>query len=69
MKVTELKLITYNDCHGNGDTNIECVTNNFKKWLKKHNKERKADGENPEHEDEFDVDDIDFLLFNKKKKK
>jgi hypothetical protein len=65
----ELKLVTYNDRYGNGnDTYIECVTDSFKKWLKKHNKEREEDGETPEGSDEFDVDEIEVILFKKKKK-
>ena len=44
----------------------ECTTDNFKEWLKQHNKDRVAEGEMRESEDEFKVEEINLELFNKR---
>ena len=49
-----------------GGESIEGITDNPKKWLKIHNKERLADGNSEEGEDEFDFDDIGESLFDHK---
>lgn len=43
---------------------LECITDNFDKWLKEHNKDRIADGCEPETEDEFDVEEISPIIYN-----
>ena len=61
--MNDLKLVYYNDKHGRGQRSFECVTNDFDKWLEGHNSERKADGNEPEEKDEFDVESITPILF------
>jgi len=52
----DLLLITYNDRYGNGDDkSVEGVTNNFNLWLKEHNENRIANGDEPESQEEFDL--------------
>jgi hypothetical protein len=49
-------VVQYNDCYGNGDTNLEVIVEShedFLKWLEVHNKER-ADSQ------DLEVDDEDF---------
>ena len=49
-------VVQYNDCYGNGDTNLEAIVEShedFLKWLEVHNKER-ADLQ------DLEVDDDDF---------
>jgi len=46
----------------------EGTTDNFKEWLKQHNKERVADGEMRESEGDFEVEEIHPILFNKENK-
>lgn len=41
-----------------GDHNYEITTNNFKKWLKEHNEERKKEGEIIEPPEDFSVEEI-----------
>jgi len=52
-------IVQYNDCHGNGDDDsIEAVVKNrtgFKNWLAEHNRDRRADGNEPESAEEFDL--------------
>ena len=43
----------------------ECTTDNPDKWLSEHNKQRIADGEHIENIDEFRIDEIIPILFNK----
>ena len=66
MKTKTIYLIKYNDCYGNGDDDsIEVAVSkrsDFKKWLKKHNAERKADGNEPENEDEFDLIEVELIV-------
>ena len=47
----------------------EVTTDNFKKWLKQHNKHRIADGEIKESKSCFKVEEVYLKLFNKKAKK
>lgn len=63
-------LVTYNDCYGNGDKNIEGYVEandyaeaqkNLTKWLKARNKCRIAEGEIEENEEEFDLKQINKL--------
>ena len=44
----------------------ECTTDNFKKWLKEHNKKRVADGFKKEKADYFIEQDVELILFDKK---
>jgi len=44
----------------------ETTTDNPKKWLEEHNKERIADGEMEESLDDFDVVEITPIIFSKK---
>ena len=59
MEKTTYYIVQYNDCYGNGDQkqNEVLVKNEagFWKWLKQRNKERVADGNEPEGEEEFDL--------------
>jgi len=47
---------------------LECITDDFNKWLIEHNKDRVADGCEPETEDEFDVEPISPIIYNKGEK-
>jgi hypothetical protein len=65
-KFKSLYLVTYNaryECDPDAKS-IEGVTDNPKKWVEEHNKEREADGQSREEFDEFDFDSIPVLLFN-----
>lgn len=44
---------------------LECITDDFDKFLEEHNKDRIADGEEPEGRDEFDVEPISPIIYNK----
>jgi phosphopantetheine adenylyltransferase len=52
-------IVQYNDRYGNGnDKSYECIVkskDDFLKWLKEHNKERKGMGAMPESAEEFDL--------------
>ena len=65
--MSKLILVRYNDCYGQGtDTHDEVIVKSkadFKRWLKKHNAERKAIGGMKEGEEEFDL--IEIELFEK----
>lgn len=54
--------------HYKGDENnsktFEGVTDNFKKWLKEHNAQRKAEGNIQEDADDFEVEPISLRLYN-----
>ncbi len=51
-----------------GDMNVyQVTTDNFEKWLKNHNKNRVADGNEPEKRDCFKVERTWIELFNDKK--
>ena len=41
----------------------EGTTNNIKKWLAEHNKERLHEGSMLEHEDEFSFEEIDLSIY------
>jgi hypothetical protein len=65
MKERKVYIIKYNDCYGNGDTQIEGVVETiteFKEWFELHNKERVANGHEKEHIEEFDL--IPTTLFS-----
>jgi len=65
MKTKTLYVVRYNDCYGNGDSNLEVIVeskDDFKKWLKQHNEDREENGEIEENEEEFDL--IPLELFN-----
>jgi len=55
------------DVYG-GEPSHEGTTDNFEEWLKLHNKERVADGNDIEEADYFDVEEIYPILFNKEEK-
>lgn len=69
MKQKTFYIVQYNDCYGNGDNKkIEALLESedeFRKWLKEWNKERKAMGATPENEEEFNL--IPINLYNPKK--
>jgi len=46
----------------------EATTDNPKKWLEEHNKSRVADGGLAESLDDFDVQEITPIIFNKENK-
>ena len=54
--------------HYKGDENnsktFEGVTDNFKKWLKEHNAQRKAEGNIQEDAADFEVEPISLRLYN-----
>jgi len=54
---------------GQPDDTYEATTDDFDAWLEKHNKDREADGQSIEGEDEFRVDEIWVNLFEKRKAK
>ena len=43
----------------------ETTTDDFEKWLEQHNKKRRADGEMPEDKDDFEVQEVSLITFNK----
>ena len=43
----------------------ETTTDNFEKWLEQYNKLRIADGNMPEDEDDFEVQEVNLITFNK----
>ena len=47
---------------------LECITDDFDKWLEEHNKDRKADGEMEYEDYEFDVEEVFIKTYNKEKK-
>ena len=52
-----------------GDSpSYEVTTDNFDKWLEEHNKNRIAEGAEPEEADDFEVEEIYPKLFNESKK-
>lgn len=67
MSTKKVFIIQYNDCYGNGDNkSIESVIEkraDFNKWLKQHNKDRKAEGNEPESKAEFDLIETSFCTF------
>ena len=65
MKLYNIYYIDTN--HGN-ERIYEGTTDNFEEWFKQHNKERVADGNDEEKADEFDVEEIHPILFNKENK-
>ena len=64
-----MKIILYNvfylDTTYGDPPEYEVTTDSFDKWLKDHNKGRITDGEEPEYEHEFRVDEVYLKLFNK----
>ena len=42
----------------------QCTTDNPKKWLKEHNKQRIEDGNDAERLEYFDVQEVDVLEYN-----
>ena len=65
----------YNIYYGGGqivgmpNDEYECTVDNVDKWLEAHNASRIADGESAESIDEFVVEEINVILFNKTKGK
>ena len=43
----------------------EVTTDNFKKWLKAHNKIRVAELSIPEEADEFEVEEVELEIYDK----
>ena len=65
-KTTKIILIQYNDCFGDGNKSIEGAVRrkqDFDKWLKEHNALRKADGNEPEGREEFDLIETKLVEF------
>ena len=46
----------------------ECTVDSVEKWLKNHNGDRVSEGESEESIDEFRIDEIKVMLFNKETK-
>lgn len=46
----------------NGD--LVSVTNNFEKWLEENNKQRIADGEEPENSATFYIEEIELDIYD-----
>ena len=63
--MTKLYNIYYIDTTYGDAPSYEGTTDNFEEWLKQHNKERVADGGMRESEEEFEVEEIHPILFNK----
>ena len=65
MKTSTVYIIQYNDRFGNGDDKkyegVVRFKKDFQKWFRKHNKERKTDGEEPELRMEFDLIEVTFF--------
>mgnify|MGYP003108466128 FL=1 len=62
----ELFAVYYNyHCRNYEPRKLECITDNFDKWLIEHNKDRVSDGSEPETEEEFDVESISPIIYNK----
>ena len=57
--------------HYRGDDNnsrtFEGVTDNFEKWLKQHNAQRKAESNRKEDADEFEVEEISLCLYDEER--
>jgi len=65
--VNKLYNIFYNGCYDSGLTPhpyYQATTDNFKKWLEKHNKDRIERGEEPESAEEFNVEPISPFLYD-----
>ena len=74
MKSIKVEVITYNNCYGQGyhdfdsvykdGTSMEGVilAGTFPAWLAEHNAERAADGNEPEGEEEFDLEEYTIVL-------
>ena len=62
----------YNIYYGGGqiigqpNDEYECTVDNVDKWFEDHNADRVADGESEESIDEFVIEEINVLFFNKK---
>jgi len=54
--MTKLYNIFYNGIYDGVEPYYEDTTNNFKKWLKEHNKQRVKEGNEPEGAEEFNVE-------------
>ena len=53
---------------GQPNDEYECTVDNVEKWLKDHNEDRVSFGESEESIDEFRIDEIKVMLFNKENK-
>ena len=63
---TQLYAVYYNFTGWNcRPRELECITDDFDKFLEEHNKDRVADGNDPEGRDEFDVEAISPVIYNK----
>jgi hypothetical protein len=61
----ELYNIYWYDCYGN--RSLQDTTNDVNKWLEENNKQRIADGEEPEELSDFDIDRITVSIYSKEK--
>jgi len=43
----------------------QTTTDNFKLWLEQHNEQKLADGNMPDDEEEFEVQEVILILFEK----
>ena len=57
--------IYYEDNTYGNNPSYECTTDNPQKWLFEHNKQRMADGSDTEKMDDFKVEEINVLFYNK----
>jgi len=44
---------------------VECITDDFEKWLQDNNERRLEDGEEPELEEEFNVEEVESVIYYK----
>ena len=57
--------IFYIDTTYGDKPSYECTTDDPNKWLLEHNKDRVADGNEPEYVDDFEVVETTLLIYNK----
>tara|TARA_R110002110_G_C12966346_1_gene672105 strand:- start:293 stop:484 length:192 start_codon:yes stop_codon:yes gene_type:complete len=63
-----MKLYNIFYTYGGAVYEYEATTDNFGRWLGEHNKQRVADGELLESADEFSVEEITPIIYNKESK-
>lgn len=59
----QLYVVCYYDYHG--DKIVQCITDNFKKWLEQNNKELKENHLSIRAEEDFSVENVEFIQFDK----
>ena len=61
--MSKLYNIYYNGIYDGVEPYYEDTTDNFKKWLKEHNKQRVKEGNEPEGAEEFNVELVTPSLY------